>query len=67
MTASTGLSRTPNTNQLAPKRDPELISSRIPTTTYRVSSWIVDHGLVVLEGDYCNPVLSGGISEGNWI
>lgn len=36
-------------------------------TTYRASSWIIDHSIVVLEGDYCNPGLSGGISEVNWV
>ncbi len=67
MTAITGHTSAPNTNQLAPKRPPELISSRIPMTTYRASSWIIDHGIVVLEGDYCNPGLNGGISEVNWV
>jgi hypothetical protein len=67
MAATTGHTSAPNTNQLAPKRPLALISSRIPTTTYRASSWITDYGIVVLEGDYCNLGLSGSISEVNWV
>jgi len=67
MTAITGLPRTPNTNQLAPKPPPELLSLAHPNDDYRASRWIVDPCIVVLDGYYCNPVLSGGITEGNWI